>query len=89
MGFTTLLLCANYKVFSLYGTYINGFIINLVITPGGLDSLGGSTASSAGFGLIAAGFLAAQALLLWCAMQLVKKIANQPDPVKGAAFSIF
>ncbi len=66
-GLTSLLLYANYKIFSLYGTYINGFIINLVITPGGIDSLGGSMASSAGFAVIAVGFFAVQILLLWFA----------------------
>ncbi|MBA3696127.1 MAG: DUF3413 domain-containing protein, partial [Methylotenera sp.] len=64
---TSLLLYANYKIFSLYGTYINGFIVNLVITPGGIDSLGGSTASSAGFGAIALVFVVVQILLLWLA----------------------
>lgn len=89
MGLTTLLLYANYKIFSLYGTYINGFIINLVITPGGIDSLGGSTASSAGFGLIAIGFFTAQAFLLWVATQLVKKIANKPEFINVTPIPFF
>ncbi len=70
---TSLLLYANYKIFSLYGTYINGFIVNLVITPGGIDSLGGSTASSAGFVAIAIGFVVVQVLLLWLAGYLAER----------------
>lgn len=70
---TSLLLYANYKIFSLYGTYINGFIVNLVITPGGIDSLGGSTASSAGFAAIALGFVVVQVLLLWLAGYLTER----------------
>jgi len=66
-GLTTLLLYANAKIFSLYGMFINGFIINLLITPGGIDSLGGSNASDIGFMLIAVGFFALQAILLWLA----------------------
>lgn len=64
---TSLLLYANYKIYSLYGTYINGFIVNLVITPGGIDSLGGSTASTAGFVAIALGFVMVEILLFWLA----------------------
>lgn len=75
-GLTSLLLYANYKIFSLYGTYINGFIVNLVITPGGIDSLGGSTASSAGFALIAIGFLIIQLLLLWLAGYCVSRLSK-------------
>ena len=64
-GITTLLLYANAKIFSLYGMFFNGFILNLVTTPGGIESLGGSSASDVGFALIALGFLSLQALILW------------------------
>lgn len=64
-GITTLLIYANAKLFSLYGMFFNGFILNLVITPGGIESLGGSSASDVGFALIALGFLSAQAFILW------------------------
>jgi hypothetical protein len=64
-GVTTLLMYANAKIFSLYGMFFNGFILNLVITPGGIESLGGSSASDVGFALIAAGFLSVQILILW------------------------
>jgi hypothetical protein len=64
-GITTLLIYANAKLFSLYGMFFNGFILNLIITPGGIESLGGSSASDVGFALIASGFLSLQALILW------------------------
>ncbi|PKO47679.1 MAG: sulfatase [Betaproteobacteria bacterium HGW-Betaproteobacteria-22] len=64
-GVTTLLMYANAKLFSLYGMFFNGFILNLVITPGGIESLGGSSASDIGFALIASGFLSLQAIILW------------------------
>lgn len=69
---TTLLLYANAKIFALYGMYINGFIINLLITPGGIESLGGSAASDAGFAAITLFFIAAQAFFLWLATWLAK-----------------
>lgn len=64
-GITTLLLYANAKIFSLYGMFFNGFILNLVMTPGGIESLGGSSASDIGFALITLGFLSLQILILW------------------------
>ena len=70
---TTLLLYANAKIFSLYGMFFNGFILNLVITPGGIESLGGSGASDVGFALIALGFISLQALILWLAHRFYLK----------------
>ncbi len=64
---TTLLLYANAKIFALYGMFFNGFILNLVMTPGGIESLGGSTASTMGYIAIAFGFLTIQGVLLWLA----------------------
>ena len=64
---TTLLLYANAKIFALYGMFFNGFILNLVMTPGGLESLGGSSASDLGFALIVLGFISLQSLILWLA----------------------
>jgi membrane-anchored protein YejM (alkaline phosphatase superfamily) len=75
-GITTLLLYANAKLFSLYGMFFNGFILNLVMTPGGIDSLGGSSASDVGFALIALGFLSIQAFILWLAHRFYIK---KPD----------
>lgn len=69
-GLTTLLLYANAKLYTLYGTFINGFIINLVTTPGGIESLGGSTESSIGFALIALCFFALQIVLLLLATRI-------------------
>ncbi|MBK7357040.1 sulfatase-like hydrolase/transferase [Propionivibrio sp.] len=63
-GITTLFFYANAKLYTLYGMFINSFVINLVSTPGGLESLGASTASKLTFVAIAAAFLLLQALLL-------------------------
>lgn len=72
-GITTLLLYANAKIFSLYGMFFNGFILNLVMTPGGIESLGGSTASDIGYALIALGFLGLQVFILWLSSRLCHK----------------
>ncbi len=34
------LLYANYKLYSIYGFYINGFVLNILSTPGGIGALG-------------------------------------------------
>ncbi|OGV76312.1 MAG: sulfatase [Methylotenera sp. RIFCSPLOWO2_02_FULL_45_14] len=75
-GITTLLLYANAKLFSLYGMFFNGFILNLVITPGGIESLGGSSASDVGFALITLGFLSLQTLILWLVHRFYIKKTN-------------
>jgi membrane-anchored protein YejM (alkaline phosphatase superfamily) len=71
-GITTLIMYANAKLFSLYGMFFNGFIFNLIITPGGIESLGGSNASDVGFALITLGFFSLQSLILWVANRLNK-----------------
>ncbi len=75
-GITTLLLYANAKIFSLYGMFFNGFILNLVMTPGGIESLGGSRASDVGFALITLGFLSLQILILWLVHRFYSKQPN-------------
>ena len=74
MGITLLLFYANAKLFSLYGMFINGFIINLLMTPGGVASLGGSDASDVGFALIAVGFFVLPIGFLLLARLLTQKI---------------
>ncbi|MEQ9451615.1 MAG: sulfatase-like hydrolase/transferase [Pseudomonadales bacterium] len=53
------------RILDLYGFHLNAFVLNLVLTPGGIESLGGSDATiySAIAGLL--GLLAAQTLLYW------------------------
>ncbi len=57
-------LYADARILSMYGFHINGFVINLLLTPGGIDSLGGDAATQIGFALIIAIVLAGQ-WLLW------------------------
>ena len=61
---TTLFFYANAKLFTLYGIFVNSFVINLVTTRGGLESLGASNASNATFAAIALAFLLLQVALL-------------------------
>lgn len=86
---TTLLLYANAKVFALYGMFFNGFILNLVMTPGGIESLGGSSASDLGFALIVLGFICLQLLLLWISNRFYQKTSNLVFHFPIRFFSIF
>ncbi|UWN49530.1 hypothetical protein ASALC70_01742 [Alcanivorax sp. ALC70] len=38
---TLLLLLVDSQIHGLYGFHINGFVWNLLVTPGGIDSMGG------------------------------------------------
>ena len=44
-GLTQALLFTDRIVHDMYGFHINGFVVDLVLTPGGLDSLGATTAT--------------------------------------------
>ncbi|MCX5634966.1 MAG: sulfatase-like hydrolase/transferase [Planctomycetota bacterium] len=51
-------------IYSMYNFHINGFIWNIVFTPGGLDSLGAENQTKLFFSLMAAGFILLQFILL-------------------------
>lgn len=83
---TTLLFYANAKLYALYGMYINGFVLNLVMTPGGIESLGGSASSDMGFAAIALGFLLFQTALLWITVQFTQINFAQQKPALAQSF---
>ncbi|WP_019529114.1 sulfatase-like hydrolase/transferase [Dasania marina] len=39
------LILANYKLYSLYGFYINSFVLNIITTPGGIEALGANAST--------------------------------------------
>jgi membrane-anchored protein YejM (alkaline phosphatase superfamily) len=59
-----LLLFSDMQLFRMYGFHINGFVINLITTPGGIESLGASKATELTFTAIALAILVAQGVLL-------------------------
>lgn len=54
---------ADSAIFDLYRFHFNGFVLNLLITPGGIDSLGGDGGTYRSVALIAAGHFLSQALM--------------------------
>ena len=55
---------ADRRIYEIFGFHVNGFVVNLVVTPGGIDSMGGDDATTAIFASIALAFVALQAALL-------------------------
>jgi membrane-anchored protein YejM (alkaline phosphatase superfamily) len=68
-GLTIVLLYIDARIHSLYGFHINGFVVNLVLTPGGLDSLGGDAKTNLGIGLLVVALMLTP-LVLWFISQL-------------------
>lgn len=73
---TTLFFYANTKLYALYGFFINSFVINLVATPGGIESLGASSASYTSFAGIALLFLLLQVALLGATIFAYRKFGE-------------
>lgn len=60
-GLTHALLFADRMIHSMYGFHINGFVLDLVLTPGGIASLGASLSTQITAALIVAALLLMQA----------------------------
>ncbi len=59
-----LLLLADLRVFKLYGFHINGFVVNLLLTPGGIESLGAGRSTYLSAGALALLYLLGYGALL-------------------------
>lgn len=68
-----LLLIADRTVFSLFGFHINGFVLNLVTTPGGMESMGagGSTVLMYVVGVVF--LISVQVIILWFLAQVLRR----------------
>ena len=60
---TTILIFIDAKIFVIFGFHINGFVWNLVTTPGGIESMGGDMATIILFSLMIFGFVIIQIVL--------------------------
>jgi membrane-anchored protein YejM (alkaline phosphatase superfamily) len=56
--FTLLFLVANYKLQQMFGFYFNYFVLNLLLTPGGVEAMGVSTSTNVAFALLVLGLAA-------------------------------
>lgn len=60
---TTIVIFADAKIFEIFGFHINGFVWNLITTPGGIESMGGDNATIVLFALTLLGFIVIQIVL--------------------------
>lgn len=60
-GLTHVLLYADHVIYGMYGFHINGFVIDLVSTPGGIESLGASHGTQATAAIVVLALFALQA----------------------------
>ncbi|HBC19654.1 MAG TPA: hypothetical protein DC022_13135, partial [Alcanivorax sp.] len=61
----TLLLLIDSQIYAIYGFHLNGFVWNLITTPGGIESMGGSADTSWTVAAICAAVLAIHVLALF------------------------
>jgi uncharacterized protein len=65
-GLTHVLLFADRTIYAMYGFHINGFVLDLVSTPGGIDSLGASLGTElTAAAIVFAYFVVQAALYIW------------------------
>lgn len=75
-----LLIYADGLLWTLYGFHLNGFVWNIISTPGGIAALGSSESSQVGFAMIIAGFFIGQMLLRVLAGALARWRPNLATP---------
>ena len=77
-----LLLLADLRVFELYGFHINGFVVNLLLTPGGIESLGAGSAPFVSAGALVLLYLLGYGALLlaarWSARRELPRLRFTP-----------
>lgn len=73
VGLTLIFLYTDAFIFKIYGYHINGFVLNLVVTPGGIDSMGGSNEAVFYFSLIAGGLIFSSATAYFLSYRYEKK----------------
>lgn len=74
---TLILIYADHSVYQIFGFHLNGFVWNLITTPGGIDSMGGSQSTSLSYALLVVGCFILQSVLLWLLLHWQKKNASQ------------
>tara|TARA_B110000967_G_scaffold204454_1_gene246967 strand:+ start:92 stop:1978 length:1887 start_codon:yes stop_codon:yes gene_type:complete len=66
----TMVLYSDVRLYDLYGFHINAFVVNLLVTPGGVESMGGSTQTYIAVATITVGILVSHGLTYYVASHL-------------------
>ena len=85
----TIILYSDLRLYDLYGFHINTFVINLLVTPGGIESMGGGTETYFAATFLAAGMLILHFVAFYTAthLQHYVKIGRKGSIVLVAIFS--
>lgn len=87
---TLFLLYLDGFIYHLYGFHLNGFVWNLLTTPGGIESMGGSDGTEVVVGAIAAALVVCQAGILWLARaSLQREVLQWLPKARWAALALF
>jgi membrane-anchored protein YejM (alkaline phosphatase superfamily) len=80
VGIVLNFLAADALLFKLYGFHVNGFVLNIVRTPGGIDSLGAGAGTQAVFALRGIGLMAAP-FIVWLGVERWPPIGRALRPL--------
>ena len=81
---TNILIYTDGMVFTIFGFHLNGFVWNLVTTPGGIESMGGGASSYYSVTLILTGILITQIVLMLVLLRFYRiRVAHENNnPMK-------
>ena len=80
-GVTDIVIYGDYTVFNLYNFHLNGFVWNLITSPGGIESMGGSSSTTVVLTAICSLVFALQFLLMWALKRFLHSKLQSP-PVR-------
>lgn len=84
-----ILLYTDKVIFGMYGFHLNGFVWNLIATPGGIDSLESSAGTKATVVGICIAILVIEVALFWVLLRFARPAPRQARWVKWALLAIF
>jgi len=83
---TIILLYADRTIYSLFGFHFNGFVWNLISTPGGIESMGTSNGAAMTYGLVVGGIILLPVFLLWLLRSLLSRGRLPGSPRKAYVY---
>ncbi|MES3007447.1 MAG: sulfatase-like hydrolase/transferase [Pseudomonadota bacterium] len=78
---TILFLVVNYKLRAMYGFYFNFFVLNLLLTPGGVEAMGVSASTNVTLAIV----VAVLALTVWLALRFLPFERLRPQRIRARA----
>ncbi|MDX1803440.1 MAG: sulfatase-like hydrolase/transferase [Alcanivorax sp.] len=84
-----ILLYTDRVIFGMYGFHLNGFVWNLITTPGGIDSLESSTGTKMTIVGICVAIVVFEVLLFWALYRFASPQAGKAGWLKWALAAIF